>query len=90
MLIVTGAVWFALGWRKLPHTPNLADLGALLVLALLANLCYCAAYVPDLVLQQLVTPSACGRWRRGLWVAGTLVAMLVESYWTNDEILTGP
>jgi|SRR6516164_11786748 len=90
VLVIAGSVWFTLGWRKLPRTPNFADLGALLVLALLANLCYCAAYIPDILLQSLVTPSACDRWRRGLWIAGTLVAMLAESYWINDEILSGP
>jgi hypothetical protein len=83
-------VWFAFGWRSLRGQLNLANLGALAVLALFANLCYCAAYLPDVAMQSVLAPAACDRWRRRLWFGGTLLAMLAESYWINDEILSGP
>jgi hypothetical protein len=52
------------------------------VSALLANVCYCAAYLVDVPLL-----SRYGlRLRWPLWVAGTLLAALIECYWIADEI----
>jgi hypothetical protein len=58
----------------------------LLVLAVLANVCYCAAYPVDLAIQ--CSPSR-DTWRRRrwvLWCAGTLFAACFEYYWIADEI----
>ena len=65
---------------------TLQSLGRVLILAALANLCYCAAYLVDVPMQQ----SSIGiTWRRRrwiLWVAGTLFALLFACYWIADEI----
>ena len=56
------------------------------VLGLLANACYCAAYVVDI---PLLRSSLTKRWRRFppvLWLAGALFATLLATYWIADEI----
>jgi hypothetical protein len=67
----------ALRWSSVPP---------LVVLALIANVLYCAAYVPDLAVTE---PGARETWRRWRWVlfaAGTLLALFIELYWILDEI----
>ncbi|HVB08568.1 MAG TPA: hypothetical protein VNF00_06430 [Candidatus Acidoferrales bacterium] len=59
---------------------------ALLVLAMLANLCYCTAYVADLPVQYSSFRDLWRRWRWGLWLTGTLFAILLANYWIADEI----
>lgn len=57
-----------------------------LVLALFANICYCAVYLLELAMQ---TSAFATRWQRsrwGLWLAGTLFAVMLEWYWIGDEI----
>ena len=58
----------------------------LAVLAVIANLCYGAAYVVELAVSDSPARPAWRRQRWGLWLAGTLVAMLIEYYWIVDEI----
>ena len=58
----------------------------LAVLALLANVCYCAAYLVDIPMQRTATG---GMWRRrrwALWMGGMLLAILLANYWIADEI----
>jgi hypothetical protein len=83
-LTATAIVWFA-QWPHVTQAIKPSDAGRLMVLALLANLCYCAAYLIDLAIQQL--PNL--QWTRYRWILfalGTLFAVLLESYWINDEI----
>lgn len=56
------------------------------MLALIANVCYSAAYVVDLGFS--ATPVREGwRHRPGLlWAAGTLLALLIEHHWIGDEV----
>lgn len=85
VLIATAIFWIVSSWPHFRPALTLASLGKVLILALLANLCYCAAYCLDLAIQQL--PNA--KWRRFrwiLWLLGTLFAMVIASYWINDEI----
>jgi len=56
------------------------------VLALLANVCYCAAYLVDIPMQGSPLSITWRRRRWGLWVIGTLFAIVVENYWIADEI----
>jgi hypothetical protein len=63
-----------------------SSLGIVTVLALLANLCYCAAYLADLAIQNLLPNFAWNRSRWAIWSLGTLFAIVLESYWINDEI----
>ena len=78
--------WVALTW---PHFRALLTWQALLlmfVLAVLANVCYCAAYLVDIPLQY---SSFRAQWRRrrfALWLAGMLFAGILASYWIADEI----
>jgi len=58
----------------------------LTVLALLANVCYCAAYLVDIPMQRSALCAVWGHRRWGLWLVGTLFAVVVENYWIADEI----
>ena len=58
----------------------------LFVLAVLANVCYCAAYVVDIPMQYSSFRTPWRRWRWGLWLAGMLFAATLASYWIADEI----
>jgi hypothetical protein len=60
---------------------------ALVVLAVLANLCYCAAYLVDLPMQLSSHAGIWKRWRWLLWMGGVLFGMALAWYWTGDEIL---
>lgn len=62
----------------------------LVVLALLANLCYSTAYLVDPLLSTSPNASTRHRLRLALWVAGMFLAMLIETYWFLDEILLPP
>ena len=64
--------------------PNVLRLG---VLALLANVCYSAAYLVDFPVQAAFDGAARTRWRWVIWTAGSLFAALFETYWYLDEIL---
>jgi hypothetical protein len=81
---------FVVGWivRTWPHfrpAMTMPNLGRLMILALLANVCYCAAYMMDILIQQ--SPVESRRLQRtGLWVVGMLLAILFENYWIADEI----
>jgi hypothetical protein len=65
---------------------TLQSLLLLSILALLANACYCAAYLVDLPMQSLSVGDALRRLRWVLWVIGTLFAIVFENYWIADEI----
>ncbi len=63
---------------------TLESLGIMMVLALLANLCYCAGYLTEILIQN--STSSWNRQRWAVWVVGTLLAILFENYWIADEI----
>jgi hypothetical protein len=79
--------WVTLTWPHFRPVFELASLFKLLVLAAIANLCYCAVYLVDIPIRQ---SSLAGTWwRRGrlaLWSVGTLFAALLTNYWIVDEI----
>jgi len=86
--VLVGVVltWLGATW---PHFQPALHLGALLpltVLAGLANLCYCAAYLADLPMQYSAFRLAWRRWRWSLWLAGALLAIAITNYWIADEI----
>jgi hypothetical protein len=78
--------WVAVSWPLLKGAFSLVHLAQLAVLALIANVLYCAAYVAELFSKGLAA-SIWHQWRWGIWIVGTLFAILVESYWVNDEII---
>ena len=86
VLLAVVTAWVAVTW---PHFRPMIDVHSLLLLAILAfvaNVLYCAAYIVDLpMLFSLVGE----RWRRRrwiLWLAGMLLAILMANYWIADEI----
>jgi len=86
VLTTVAVVWLLATWPHFRPALTLPSLLALVVLALLANVCYCAAYLLDIPMQ--LSP-LCPVWRRrrwGFWLMGTLFAIVVENYWIADEI----
>lgn len=79
-------IWVVKTWPHFRPAMNLEGLGVATVLALLANLCYCAAYLAEILFQHAPNRSASNRQRWALWVGGTLLAILFENYWIADEI----
>ena len=73
-------------WPHFRPAFTLNSLPPLIVLALLANVCYCAAYFVDLPLQMSVFAARWQRLRWSLWLLGTAFAVLLEWYWIGDEI----
>lgn len=86
LLVAVVLIWIAGTWPHFRSAFTWSSLGALLVLAALANLCYCAAYLADLPMQHSSFRALWRRWRWGLWVIGTLFAILFTNYWIADEI----
>jgi hypothetical protein len=78
--------WVVLTWPHFRPAFRLWTLVPLLVLALLANLCYCAAYLVDIPLQRSPMAAAWAGRRWVLWLLGTLLAFLFTNYWIADEI----
>ena len=83
VLFLVFAVWVLLTWPHFRPAFHWFPLFQLSVLALLANFCYSAAYVADIVIQESNLGTA---WRSALWIAGTVLAIIFENYWIADEI----
>lgn len=86
VLVAVVFAWVAGTW---PHfrpmfTPH--SLLLLVILALIANACYCAAYLVDIPMQFSASGAVWKRRRWALWLAGTLFAVLLANYWIVDEI----
>jgi len=92
ILTAAAVMWVVLTW---PHFRSVEWMGTptgethpvlliLTILAFLANVCYCAAYLVDIPLQ--LTFAAWRKYRWILLLTGTLFALLVENYWIADEI----
>jgi hypothetical protein len=91
--LILGLVFVGLAarhWERFAPELSLGNLGRLVVLALLANLCYSTAYPWEMALQTVRTPAKRGAWRWAIWIAGTCTAVLIEAYWFLDEILPPP
>jgi len=86
LLVAVTTFWFAWTWPHFRPAMNLADLLRLLGLALIANVLYCAAYLVDVPLQLSAFSASWNRRRWALWLMGTAFAILLTSYWINDEI----
>lgn len=86
LLAAVVIAWVAITWPHFLAAMTLQSLAFLIVLAVAANLCYTAAYVADIPMQFSAFQPSWRRWRWGLWLAGTLFAILLENYWIADEI----
>jgi hypothetical protein len=78
--------WIAGTWPHFRPALTLSTLPPMAVLALLANVCYCAAYLVDIPIQRSSFGAVWKRRRWGLWLMGTLFAIVLASYWIVDEI----
>jgi hypothetical protein len=86
ILAAVALVWLAATWPHFRPALTLPSLLIFAVLALLANVCYCAAYLVDLPMQRSSLSSVWRKRRWGLWLMGTLFAMVLANYWIVDEI----
>ena len=78
--------WIVRTWPHFAPAMTLVNLGRMLILAVLANVCYSSAYLVDLGLFSSLDEPARRRWRGALFVGGTLFALLLATYWIGDEI----
>ncbi|MGA3172697.1 MAG: hypothetical protein ABSE62_16975 [Chthoniobacteraceae bacterium] len=79
-------LWIILTWPHFQTALTFSSLGKMLVLALLGNLCYCAAYAADFLMHAAIPVRLHRRLRWTIWIFGTLLALLFENYWIGDEI----
>jgi hypothetical protein len=79
-------VWIVATWPHFRTAFTVPSLLLVAVLALLANVCYCVAYLVDIPLQRSALSASWIRWRWGLWLMGTLLAIVLANYWIADEI----
>src|SRR6266567_737201 len=86
LLCVVVMIWLVKTWPHFRPAMNLEALGIMTVLALLANVCYCAAYLAEILIQNATTSVSWNRQRWAIWVVGTLFAIFFENYWIADEI----
>jgi hypothetical protein len=85
-LAAIAVAWLVFTWPHFRPAFTLQSLMPILVLAALANICYCAAYVADILMQRTSHREAWRRHRWALWLAGTLLAIVIENYFIADEI----
>lgn len=85
-LFIVVLLWVGLTWPHFRPAFTLDALGKMLVLALLANVCYSAAYLVEVVIQAVSSDIARRRFRWAVWILGMLLALLFENYWIADEI----
>jgi hypothetical protein len=86
VLTVIVLLWIALTWPDFRPSLTLGAFEAMVVLGLLANLCYSTAYVAEFFMQALLPVANWRRFRQVLWLLGTLFAIVLENYWIADEI----
>ncbi|HEX8835301.1 MAG TPA: hypothetical protein VF748_00065 [Candidatus Acidoferrum sp.] len=86
LLLGVVLVWVTRTWPHFRPAITLESLGIMTVLALLANLCYSAVYLAEILIQNATCGVAWNRQRWAVWVVGTLLAILFENYWIADEI----
>ncbi|HKV04674.1 MAG TPA: hypothetical protein VJO53_06160 [Candidatus Acidoferrales bacterium] len=86
VLVAVVLTWLFLSWPHFRHAVAMGSLLFLLIFAILANVCYCAAYIADVPIQYSPFQAMWRRRRWGLWAAGMLFATLLANYWIADEI----
>jgi hypothetical protein len=89
VLAAVTIAWFAHAWPNFRAEFTAQGIIPLSVLALIANLLYCAAYFIDIPMQLTPFNAIWKRRRWILWLAGMLLAFAMTNYWIADEILSG-
>lgn len=88
-LAVAVLAWAASVWARIRAGILLDRLAAVLVLAVLANVCYCAAYLVEIPVRWSGRREIGWTARWLLWGFGTLLALALANYWVADELLPG-
>ncbi|MFQ5706126.1 MAG: hypothetical protein ACE5HO_01670 [bacterium] len=86
VLVVVVVAWFVLTWPHFRAALNVNSFLLLVVLGVVANICYSAAYLVDVPLQFSSFRTAWRRGRRWVWLMGMVLAIIVTNYWIADEI----
>ena len=86
ILASVAAAWLGFTWPHFRPALTVRSGLLLLVLAAIANLCYCAAYPVDIAIQFSPFRAQWMRRRWILWCAGAVFAALLACYWIGDEI----
>lgn len=86
LLAAVAVIWLVATWPHFRGTMTLSSFLPVVILAILANVCYSAAYVVDISMQRSAPNVIRDRQRWLLWLLGTGFAILVENYWIADEI----
>ncbi len=77
LLVALVVVWVVRTWPHFRPAVSLQAVPYLLVIAAIANLLYCAAYLADIPSQLSAAQATYRRWRWVLWIVGTVLALLV-------------
>src|SRR5262249_59209217 len=75
LLFAVVVIWVVKSWPHFRPAMTWEALGIMTVLALLANVCYCAAYLAEILIQNAATSASWNRQRWVIWVVGTLFAI---------------
>ena len=86
VLVVVVIGWIVGTWPHFRSSLTVENLLRMCVLGLIANVLYCAAYFVDLPMQATGMGAIWKRMRAGLWVLGTVLAVILTNYWIADEI----
>lgn len=78
--------WVVAAWPHFRPALTPQSLLLTLVLAAIANVCYCAAYLVEVAMRLSRFRYAWPKRRWALWFAGTLLAGVLTCYWIADEI----
>lgn len=84
-LVVLASI--ALAWPQSRSLIRLITLLPLFVLAVIANICYSAAYMVDVPVQLSGFRSAWQKWRWTLWAIGTAFAATLAFFWIGNEAI---
>jgi hypothetical protein len=85
-LVTASLAWLIATWPHFRPAFSFTYLPPIAVLALLANVCYCAVYMVDIPMQYSALSTTWKHYRWILWLTGTLFALLLANYWIADEI----
>jgi hypothetical protein len=86
LLAAVTVAWLVATWPHFREALTLQSLLLLGILALIANVCYSAAYLVDIPMQRSSSNTGWRRRRWMLWLMGTLLAIVLANYWIADEI----
>jgi len=78
--------WVGLTWPHFRGSFTWPSVLVVFVLAVLANICYCAAYLVDVTVQYSAFRDQWRKRRWVLWVVGVAFAGALTYYWIADEI----